>query len=178
MASPRFSKYVKHLEENMFNLGYAKAKAKLMSTDSSGNLIAWLDWTDATSSAGDLQVFLRFKAWEVAGLTWPEAMRTQLHSAGQFAEGPALVELVMENSAGVVNAASVKFAADILHVLRGQHSAVVKLKKTNATTNPGATLISSGALVTTAATWDAAGTDCGTLLPYGRSGAAAPGSLA
>jgi hypothetical protein len=178
MASPRFSKLFKHLEEGLFNLGYAKAKAKLMSTDTDGNLIAWADWTDGTSSAGDLQVFVRFKAWEVAGLIWPESMRTQLHAAGQYAEGPALVEITMENPPATVSAAAAKFEADILHVLRGQHGAVVKLKKTNAATNPGAALISSGALVATAATWESTGTDCGTLLPYGRSGAAAPGSLA
>lgn len=176
MASPRFGKYFKHIEEGLFNLGYEKAKAKLQSEDDAGNMTGWMNFTAAGSAAGDLQLFVRFLPWEVAGLNWPERMRTQLHSQGQYAEGPALVELIMENGPAVPDAAVEKFRADVLHILRGQHAATTRHKLTDNATSPGANLISGGALVTAAATWDAEGTLVGVLPPYGRS--AAPGTLA
>lgn len=180
MSSPRFAKYFKQLEEGLYNLGYARAKAKLLSVDTNGDLIGWMDFSSATSTSGDQQFFIRFKAWEVAGIAWPVNLRTQLHAAGQYAEGPALVELVLQAtddaaiSAG--EAAHHKFRADILHILRGQLSAMTRVKLDPHATNPGAALISSGALVTTAATWDTEGADLGVMLPYGR--VAAPGTLA
>lgn len=175
MASPRFSKVAKQLEENLKNLGYSKAKAKVVSLDSEGNVIAWLNLSSAGSAAGDLQCFLRFKSWEVAGLQFPDSMKTQLHAAGQFAEGAALVELIMEAPAGVAAAGGLhKFLPDVIHVLRGQNGAVVKLKETNAGSAPA--LAPGGVLATAAATWDAEGVEVGVLMPYGRG--TAPGSLA
>lgn len=180
MSAPRFGKLFKQLEENLKNLGYASAKAKLQSVDSNGDLIGWMDFSSATSTSGDQQFFIRMKAWEVAGLPWPDAMKTQLHAAGQYAEGPALVELIVQATDDAAisasEAAQHKFRADILHILRGQLGAMVRLKLDAHATNPGAALISSGALVTTASTWTSEGTDCGVLLPYGR--VAAPGTLA
>lgn len=180
MTAPRFGKYFKQLEEGLRNLGYASAKAKLQSADTNDDLIGWMDFTTATTTSGDQQFFIRMKAWEVAGMPWPNSMKTQLHSAGQYAEGSVLVELVLQTtddaaiSAG--EAAHHKFRADIIHILRGQLGAMVRVKLVDHGTNPGAALISSGALVATAATWDSAGVNLGVLLPYGR--VAAPGTLA
>lgn len=172
MASPRFGKYFKHIEENLFNLGYSKAKAKLQSEDSDGNLIGWMNFSSLTSNAADLQFFIRFLPYEIGGLPWPDSMKTQLHSQGQFAQGPALVELVIENGPANLDPAAIerkKFESDLLHILRGQHGATTRLRMTDDLTNPGATLISSGALVTTPATWDSSGSLVGILPPYGRS---------
>lgn len=180
MTAPRFGKYFKQLEEGMYNLGYARAKVKLMSTDTDGNLIAYMNFTAATTNSGDQQFMLRIKPWEVQGLAWPTGMRTQLHAQGQYAEGPALVELIVQSTddaaISAAEAAHHKFRADVLHLLRGQLGAMVREKLFVHGTNPGASLISSGALVTTAATWDSAGVDLGVMLPYGR--VAAPGTLA
>lgn len=173
MGSPRLGKYFKMLEEGLYNLGYARPKARLLSEDSNGDIIGWMDFSSATSASGDQQFFVRFKPWEVQGLPFPVSMRTQLHAAGEYATGGALVELVLQatddGAISVAEAAHHKFRADILHILRGQLGASTKLKLVVHGTNPGAALIASGVLVTTAATWDAAGVDVGVLLPYGRS---------
>jgi hypothetical protein len=180
MAAPRIAKYFKQLEEGLYNLGYARAKAKLQSVDSEGNLIGYMNFSSASSTSGDQQFFIRMKAWEVAGLTWPESMRTQLHAAGQYAEGPVLVELVLQASDDAAisdaEAAHHKFRADVLHLLRGQLGAMVRVKLDPHATNPGTALIASGALVATASTWASEGKDLGVMLPYGR--VVAPGSLA
>ena len=132
-----------------------------------------MNFTDATSSAGDLQFFIQIKAWEVAGNVWPESMRTQSHAKGQFIEGPGLVELVLEAvdmsapSAGQL--AQEKFAADIVHIIRGQNSATVRLFKTA----PGVLPTLNGV---NGAGADVKGAQVGVLLPYGR--AVAVGNMA
>jgi len=180
MGSPRLSKYFKMLEEGLYNLGYARPKARLLSEDSNGDIIGWMDFSSAISASGDQQFFVRFKPWEIQGLVFPINMRTQLHAAGEYAVGPALVEIVLQSTDDVaislVEAAHHKFRADILHILRGQLGASTKLKLVVAGINPGAALIASGVLVTTAATWDATGVDIGVLMPYGRG--VAGGNLA
>lgn len=180
MSSPRFAKYFKQLEEGLRNLGYASAKAKLQTDDTTGNMIGWMDFSNTSTTSGDQQFFIRMLPWEVAGITLPAAMRTQLHAAGQYAEGPAMVEVIMQATddaaISAAEAAQHKFRMDVLHLLRGQLGATVRLKLDPHGTNPGANLISSGALVATAATWDSEGTLIGTMLPYGR--AVGPGNLA
>ena len=179
MASPRAGKFFRQLEEGLMNLGYGKAKAKLQSVDSSGNVIAYMNMSSASSASGDQQFFIRFITGEVAGLQWPANMKTLLHT-NEPIEGAYLVELVVQaNDLAAISAAEVaheKFKLDLMQIIRGQNSAAVRVKLDAHGTNPGSALISSGALVTVAATWDSEGTSLGVLLPYGRS--TAGGNLA
>jgi hypothetical protein len=59
----RYVKTFKLLEEQLMNLGYGRAKAKLVSQDSAGNLIGYMNFSDATASTGDQMFFVRFKPW-------------------------------------------------------------------------------------------------------------------
>lgn len=170
MSQAQYVKYFKFLEEQLMNLGYGKAKAKLISQDDNGNIIAWMNMTATGSASGDQQVFARFHAWPA---DFPDNMKTQLHAFGEFSQSNALVELIMQSTDDAAisadEAAHHKFRSDVIHAFRGQLGAVVQLKLTVHGTNPGASLLSSGALVKTVATWDAAGTLIGKLQPYGRS---------
>jgi len=182
MSAPRFHKVIKQLEEGLYNLGYAKAKAKWLGNDAASNAAGYMNFTDTTSSTGDIQFIVRMKAWEVAGHAWPDSMKTQSHASGEFIEGPALVEIFMEAaladaSAGMFSGtaataaaaiARMKFQEDILHILRGQNGAMVRLYLTA----PGSVPSVNGV---NGAGSDSLGSSIGVLLPYGR--VAAPGTL-
>jgi hypothetical protein len=106
-------------------------------------------------------------------------MKTQSHAAGEFVGGSVHVQLYLEAIDGAALSQAEldleKFKAQLQHCLVGQLSAQTELKLSVAGTPASAALLSGGALVTSAATWESTGASAGVLLPYGR--VMAPGTL-
>lgn len=168
MARPHFLKDLKYIEENLFNLGYGKSKRKWFGEDAAGVAAALYNFTDAVNSTTDLAFVMRLVPDQVAGLTFPKEMITQSHAYNQFLFGSALVELYFESPAAWTSA-NAKFVHDVIHIIRGQNSASVKVSFTAAGTFPNVNGV-DGAGST------AANTSLGILIPYGR--VVAPGNMA
>lgn len=166
---PHFAKDLKYIEENLVNLGYGKAKRKWFGQDASSVAASQFNFTDgAIATAGDLSFGMRLIADEVAGLAFPQGMLTQSHAAGQFLYGSALVELYFESPAAWTSAHA-KFVHDVIHIIRGQNSATVRVSFTaNGTAVALNGVDGAGA--------SAASVQLGVLMPYGR--AVAPGNMA
>jgi hypothetical protein len=164
-----YSKLFQSVEENLHNLGYSgKAKAKWFGDvaasvrDNEVPVAACqMNFTDATNSAGDKLFSVIFRNDKVAGISWPKAMTTQLHAYDQFAQAGGYVELYMEMP--VVG--NMKFLQDVVHIFRGQFGVRVHLFLSAIADVPVVEGV-NGAVA------DAAFTDAGVLLPYGRIAAA------
>lgn len=162
MSAPRMSKFLKQLEENLYNLGAGKAQRKWFGDDSNGYAAALYNFTDSSApTTTDKAFVIRMKTNEVAGLTWPNGMRTQSHAAGQYLDGNALVEVYFESPASFTSAHA-KFVQEVIHVLRGQNGAVCRVSFTAAATLPTLNGVDG-------ASSDVLGTELAVFLPYGRT---------
>lgn len=173
MTAPMFNKLFQSVEENLYNLGYSgKAKAKWFGDLAAGVsaivgnsevpvAACQMNFTDAANSTTDKLFTAVFRNDKVAGIAWPKAMTTQLHAYDQFAQAGGYVEIYME----MPLVADLKFFQDVLHIFRGQFGTRVQLYVTENGTVPAVKGVNGAGA-------DAAFTDAGVLLPYGRIAAA------
>jgi hypothetical protein len=172
MSSPRVTKILEGIAGQLQNLGYAGAVAKNGTTpcvrwlgrDASGKDACVIDLDGETWATGARRAII---VATPAGAK-PEdfaALHTQSHAAGQVQDGSVSLTLHVEAVAdGVAGQASAQaaFQRDVLHCLRGQLGAPVTLKICAKGTEPKVNGCAG-------ATADAAWTDAGTALPYGRA---------
>ena len=187
MTSPLFTKIFQSVEENLYNIGYTgKAKRKWFGDIAAGgstqigNIVpvaaCLMNFTDvAYPTTTDLAFIAVFRNDEVAGISWPKAMTTQLHAYDQFAQASGFVDLFFETPAygaatpDATDIAMNKFIADVMHIFRGQFGVRVRVHftdKADAVTIAG--VDSKDQVAETAITI----TEMGTFLPYGRIAAA------
>jgi hypothetical protein len=188
MTAPLYTKIFQSVEENMYNLGYGgKAKRKWFGDIAAsasvkiGNIVpvsaCLMNFTDnAYPTTHDLAFVAVFRQDQVAGISWPKSMTTQLHAYDQFSQASGFVELYFESptiTAGAVPAAAAiattKFIHDIVHIFRGQFGVRVRvLWATEGSVPTIATVDGKDQIAETAVTY----TEMGTFLPYGRIAAA------
>jgi hypothetical protein len=180
MSAPLYGKMLQSVEENMYNLGDGKPKAKWFGDVNMGGYpipASMMNFTaNAAPVAGDMAFVAKIRYDEVAGHQMPQAMMTQSHAAGQFIQGSAFAELFfeapdMDSTGGIFDAnavtaaaaqARLKFIEDIKHIYRGQFGTRIRVYMC-----PTGTALAVNGV--NGAVADAAGLAViGTYLPYGR----------